>query len=200
MAGVEVRVATAGELPALARTLARAFDDDPVTRHLIPPGSRRRRERVAAFLALGAKASMADGTVWTTAELSGAAVWRRPGRRRVPARETLRDVPAAVRALGRRLPVGMATLRAIESRHPTEPHWYLEILGTEPAEQGRGIGGALMAPVLDRCDEEGLPAHLESSKERNVPYYERFGFRVTGELELPKGGPRIWPMWRGPRP
>jgi GNAT superfamily N-acetyltransferase len=199
MAGVEVRVATAAELPALAATLARAFDDDPVTRHLIPSGSRRRQARVAAFMALGTKAAIGDGTVWTTAELSGAAVWRRPGRWRVPARDAVRDVPAAVRALGRRLPVGIATLQAIESSHPDEPHWYLGILGTEPAEQGRGIGGALMAPVLDRCDEEGVPAYLESSKERNIPYYERFGFRVTGELDLPKGGPRIWPMWREPR-
>jgi GNAT superfamily N-acetyltransferase len=197
---VEVRVATADELPAVARTLARAFDDDPVTRHLIPPGTRRRHERVAAFMALGTKASIADGTVWTTPELRGAAVWRPPGRWRVPAREALRDTPAAVRALGRRLLVGLATLRTIESRHPTEPHWYLEILGTEPGEQGRGVGGALVAPVLDRCDEEGVPAYLESSKERNVPYYERFGFRVTGEIDLPRGGPRIWPMWRDPRP
>jgi GNAT superfamily N-acetyltransferase len=200
MAGVEVRVATAGELPALARTLARAFDDDPVTRHLIPPGTRRREERIAAFMALGAKTSMGDGTVWTTAESSGAAVWRRPGRWRVPAREAVRDAPSAVRALGRRLPVGIATLRAIESRHPTEPHWYLGILGTEPAEQGKGIGGALMAPVLERCDGEGLPAYLETSKERNVLYYQRFGFRVTGELDLPMGGPRLWLMWRNPRP
>ena len=200
MAGVEVRVAEAGELSALARTLARAFADDPVTCHLIPPGTRRRAERVAAFMALGAKPAIGDRTVWTTAELSGAAVWRRPGRGRVPAREAWRDGPEAVRAFGRRLPVGLAVLRAIESRHPPEPHWYLEILGTEPAEQGRGVGGALMAPVLDRCDEDGAPAYLESSKERNVLYYERFGFRVTGEIDLPKGGPRIWPMWRDPRP
>jgi GNAT superfamily N-acetyltransferase len=103
-------------------------------------------------------------------------------------------------ALGRRVPVGMATLRVLEGHHPAAPHWYLQVLGTEPAEHGRGIGSALMAPVLERCDDEGVPAYLESSKERNIPYYERHGFRVTGELDLPKGGPPVWPMWRDPQP
>jgi GNAT superfamily N-acetyltransferase len=197
---MEVRLATANDIPALSRTLGRAFDDDPVMAHLIPPAARGRTERLAQFMTLGTKGAVADGTVYTTAELSGGAVWRRPGRWKVPLREMVGDLPAVVRALGRRLPVGIATLQALERVHPAEPHWYLEILGTEPAEQGKGIGGALMAPILERCDDEGLPAYLESSKERNVPYYERHGFRVTGELDLPKGGPRLWQMWRDPRP
>jgi GNAT superfamily N-acetyltransferase len=197
---MEVRLATASDIPALSRTLGRAFDDDPVMAHLIPRHVRHHTERLARFMLLGTKGAVADGTVYTTAELSGGAVWRAPGRWKVPTRQLLPDTPALVRALGRRLLVGMATLQALERHHPTEPHWYLEILGTEPAEQGKGIGSALMAPVLERCDTEGMPAYLESSKERNVPYYERHGFRVTEELRLPKDGPPLWAMWRDPRP
>jgi predicted GNAT family N-acyltransferase len=51
--------------------------------------------------------------------------------------------------------------------------------------------------VLELCDSERLPAYLESSKERNVDFYARHGFRVTSELRLPKGPP-MWPMWRSP--
>lgn len=196
---VEVRLATASDIPALSRTLGRAFDDDPVMAHLIPRHVRRHADRLARFMLLGAEGAVAEGTVYTTAELSGGAVWRAPNRWKVPTRQLLPDLPALVWALGRRLPVGMATLSALERHHPTEPHWYLEILGTEPAEQGKGIGSALMAPVLERCDGEGVPAYLESSKERNVPYYEHHGFRVTDELRLPKGGPPLWAMWRDPQ-
>ena len=72
------------------------------------------------------------------------------------------------------------------------------MLGTDPAAQGRGIGSALLGAVLRTCDEDGVPAYLESSKERNLAYYARHGFRVREELDLPRG-PRVWLMWRDPR-
>ena len=73
------------------------------------------------------------------------------------------------------------------------------MLGTEPASQGKGIGSALMQPILDRCDSEGLPAYLESSKDTNIPFYSRHGFEVTGEIKIGKDGPMVWPMWRTPK-
>ena len=62
-----------------------------------------------------------------------------------------------------------------------------------------GIGSALIQPILDVCDRDEVPAYLESSKERNIDFYARHGFRVTDELALPDGPP-VWPMWRDPRP
>ena len=56
-----------------------------------------------------------------------------------------------------------------------------------------------MRSRLDRCDAEHAPAYLESSNPDNVPYYQRFGFEVTGEITLPNGGPTLIPMWRAPR-
>jgi GNAT superfamily N-acetyltransferase len=196
---MEVRLATATEVPQLSRVLARAFDDDPVSCHLLPPTVRRREDRLARFMGLSVKGSVRLGCAWTTATLDGAALWRPPGRWRVPAGEVLLGTPTLLRALGTRARAALAILRVIEDRHPSAPHWYLEVLGTEPARQGRGIGGAMMAPMLERCDAEGVPAYLESSKERNLPYYERYGFRVTGELTLPKSGPTVWLMWREPQ-
>jgi ribosomal protein S18 acetylase RimI-like enzyme len=84
--------------------------------------------------------------------------------------------------------------------HPQRPHWYLGGIGTDPPLQGSGIGTELMRSRLARCDAAGMPAYLESSKERNVPFYERHGFTVTRELRIPDGGPLLWLMWRDPRP
>ena len=78
------------------------------------------------------------------------------------------------------------------------PHWYLAILGTDPAHQGCGVGGALIRAITDRCDEEGLGAYLESSKERNVPYYARHGFEVRDQITS-GDGPPMWLMWRDPK-
>jgi ribosomal protein S18 acetylase RimI-like enzyme len=90
-------------------------------------------------------------------------------------------------------------LNRMEARHPYDPpHWYLFILGTERAAQGRGLGSALLTHVLACVDAEGMPAYLESSNERNLALYGRHGFKVTAEVVIP-GGPRIWPMWREAR-
>ncbi len=73
------------------------------------------------------------------------------------------------------------------------------MIGSDPPTvRGTGFGQALMRSRLDRCDAEYAPAYLESSNPDNIPYYERFGFRVTGEIRLPEGGPSLWPMWRQP--
>jgi len=73
------------------------------------------------------------------------------------------------------------------------------VIGSDPSVRGRGFGQAVMQPRLDRCDAELCPAYLESSKHENVPYYERFGFRVIGEINVPNGGPTLWKMWREPQ-
>jgi GNAT superfamily N-acetyltransferase len=72
------------------------------------------------------------------------------------------------------------------------------MLAVDPPAQGKGVGSALMQPVLERSDTEGVPCFVESSKDRNVPFYARHGFEVTGEIRIP-AGPTIWPMWREPR-
>jgi GNAT superfamily N-acetyltransferase len=63
--------------------------------------------------------------------------------------------------------------------------------------QGAGLGGALRAPILARCDRDGVPAYLEATSDRNRALYERHGFRVRGAIPLPDG-PRVWAMWRDP--
>jgi ribosomal protein S18 acetylase RimI-like enzyme len=74
------------------------------------------------------------------------------------------------------------------------------MIGVSPERQGEGLGSALIGSVLDRCDREGLAAYLEASNDRSRALYERLGFVVTGgSLDLPDG-PRMWPMWRDPRP
>jgi GNAT superfamily N-acetyltransferase len=198
-----VRKATAADVPQLAAMLARAFDDDPVAMYLFPDG-RRRRAGLRRFFSIQLRSTfLRDDECYTTGEvggdISGGALWSSPGRPKAGTRELLRLLPI-LPLLGRRLPTALQFLGAIEAKHPKDrPHFYLGVLGTDPPWQGKGIGSALLMPVLERCDAEGIPAYLESSKERNVPFYGRHGWEVTEELDPPGGGPRLWLMWREPR-
>jgi GNAT superfamily N-acetyltransferase len=81
--------------------------------------------------------------------------------------------------------------------HPHGSYYYLQFLGVAPGRQGQGIGAALMAPVLKRCDREGMRAYLDATSERSKTLYERHGFEAEAAFALP-GGPPLWPMWRWP--
>jgi ribosomal protein S18 acetylase RimI-like enzyme len=195
-----VRKATLADVPRLAQALASAFQDDPVIAWVFPD-EQRRRAVLAAFMEFRLrKLAFPHDQVWMTAEGTAAAVWLPPpGRWQLPLFQRLRLLPAPVRFLGRRTASVLGGLEHMEARHPHDPsHWYLFILGTEPAAQGRGLGSALLAHMLARVDADGMPAYLESSSERNLALYGRHGFEVTSEVVIP-GGPRIWPMWRQPR-
>lgn len=71
------------------------------------------------------------------------------------------------------------------------------MVGVEPEVQGRGYASAMIKPVLQRCDQGR--AYLECTTASNVALYDHMGFEVVGELDLGKGAPTFWTMWREPR-
>ncbi len=195
-ARVAVRRAERADTGALSAMLARAFVDDPLTVWLHPnPRSRPRQARRTFAVRLRQLAP--QGEIWTTPERSGAALWALPGRWRDDLVASLRFLPLLPPLLPRIGRIAEATAR-IEAAHPRVPHFYLSVLGTDPAAQGRGVGTALLRPVLERCDAEGLPAYLETATGRNAAWYARHGFAVRERLELPGDAPPLWTLWREP--
>jgi ribosomal protein S18 acetylase RimI-like enzyme len=191
---MEVRPARAADAPALAATLARAFDDDPVTKWVYAR-QRTRAHWAERFFRWQLDRLLPQDVTWTTDGCSGGALWALPGQWREDTADTLALFRATLVGVLPRLPRVLRGLGQVEQRHPRSRHLYLAVLGVDPASQGQGLGSALIRPGLELCDREGLPAYLETGKERNLAFYGRHGFRVTGELQLPKGPP-VWFMWR----
>ena len=180
--------------------LVRAFADDPVANFMFAGDRRRRRGLHSFFTSQLRHQYLPRGHVYTTERPATA----RPcgARRTWPAtgwRSCSSCCPTAPFLVSARTHRALRLLFEVDGLRPKEPHWYLATLGTEPARQGTGVGSALLRSMLDRIDESGRPAYLESSKERNVPFYARFGFEVIEELQSEAGTPTIWRMWREPR-
>jgi ribosomal protein S18 acetylase RimI-like enzyme len=196
----EARRATMADLDGMASALGRAFADDPLMSYVIPDAGRRHRVLAPMFALELGKMGLRVREVYTTPEQAGAAIWAAPDTWKTSPLSMLPMLPGMVRLMGvggmRRL---MNVFGTLEKRHPKESHWYLEGLGTDPDHQRRGVGAALMRPVLERCDADGVPAYLETQRAENVPYYRHHGFEVKGEVDVPKGGPHLWLMWREPR-
>lgn len=87
---------------------------------------------------------------------------------------------------------------AMKREHPTEPHLYLFAIGTRKAARGKGLGKALLAPVLAAADRDGLPCYLENSNPANTGFYRAHGFERMKLFEPGPGGPPLEAMWRAP--
>jgi GNAT superfamily N-acetyltransferase len=193
-----VRSVTADDVAQVARLLARAFSQDPVITWSIPDQARRRARGPHAFAAI-LGLYLPKGHVYADSRLRSAALWAPPGTRPIGAAEIAHLLPRLARVYGYRLPFVLAGLARVQRHRPDRPHWYLAYLGTDPDHQGEGLGAAVLTPVLDRCDREGLLAYLEASEPQLIPFYQRHGFAVVQQIRLPSGPP-VWGMLRQPQP
>ncbi|MFD1828814.1 GNAT family N-acetyltransferase [Streptomyces desertarenae] len=191
-----VRPATRDDVPAAARTLALAFTDYPFTRHVIAADGHEERVGRLQELFL-TRVGMPYGRVWVGGGGRAVAVWTTP--ERDPSPGFAEVGPLVGELAGDRAAAYESAERALEAHRPGEPAWFLATVGVDPRDQGRGLGGAVLRPGLDAAERAGLPVFLETSSERNVAFYERLGFAVTAEVELPGGGPRTWCMRRAAR-
>ena len=188
------------DVPALSVALARAFDGDPPMRWFLQDASRRVEQARFLFDVMLRKLHIGRDECYTTADVVGGALWAPPGAARLTLLQQLSLLPGMLRIFGRSLGRAQRGLAVIDAGHPREPHYYLDTLGVDPDWQGRGLGSALMRPVLERCDRERMPAYLNAGSPRSRALYLRHGFTVKEEFRLPDEGPPLWRMWRTPRP
>lgn len=189
-----VRLATSPDRGDVARTLARAFADDPVMGWIYPDPDDRAR-RLPRLFALLFDTDGSAGMRLTTAEASAATLWRAPGRARTGPLTMLRHAWPMWRALGPNLARALAVSNAIEAHLPSGDFWYLHIAGCDPAARGRGLGRAAIEAGIARVAGR-LPVYLENSNAANLGFYRALGFTVDSEWRVGADGPRLWSMTR----
>jgi len=188
---------------AAGDVLARAFHNDPGTVWTVPDEDKRRRQLPWFFRGCVRYGQRYGEAYALGAGVEGAAVWLPPGKTQA---RLLRFIRAGLGALPLKLGAAdflrlFRTLSFLEQLHKRDAppdHWYLWVLGVDTGLQGRGLGSALIQPVLARADRDGLSCYLETAKEINVRFYRKHGFEVVAEGDLPGGGPPYWTMRRDP--
>jgi GNAT superfamily N-acetyltransferase len=187
----------ASDHASAVETLTLAFTDDPLMAWVFEDAATR-PALLRRWWAWIIENRQPHVDLLETGDGRSAALWHGPDPVEEPRDSSFFDLVAEL--LGTEVAAAkLQGLRVIPEAHPSGRHWYLAAVGTRPAFQGTGSAPRLLQPVLEACDAEGLPAYLESSNPRNVPFYERFGFVATGTIQVP-GGPALTPMWRDPRP
>ena len=187
------RVPAHREANAIA-TLTLAFSTDPTNRWCWPETAEYLASFPAFVRALGGNAFAAE-CAFEIAGGSGAALWLPPGVE-PDEDELIAIIQRSVHAS--RQGDLYELIQQSAKHHPQTPHWYLPFVGVEPMQQSRGLGARLLRPMLERCDHERLPAYLESTNPRNVPFYESLGFRRVGMIQSGTS-PEVAPMLREPQ-
>jgi ribosomal protein S18 acetylase RimI-like enzyme len=181
---------TLKERNAGAAVLGRAFAEYELLRYYFHDETQRRAV-ADTFVFIALSVCLKYGEVYATSEkMEGVAAWLPPGRSPFGARQIIRSVPLST--LVRFARQGASRLRSygayVDKLHRKlvpYPHWYLQIIGVDPAHQGQGFSSRLLRPVLERIDRERMPCFLETNTVKNVTIYRRFGFEVISEDKLP---------------
>lgn len=192
LAPITIQTVPASQREAAVMTIVAAFMADPIARWAYPDAASY-LAGLPSFTRAFAGNSFTHNTAFMTE--SAAALWLPPGVE--PDADALmaclqQTVPAS------RQPELFGLMEQMGQVHPTEPHWYLPMIGTDPAYQGTGHGAALLRHTLAMCDRDRLPAYLESSNPRNISLYERHGFVRIGIIQH-GSSPVMTAMLRRPR-
>ena len=193
---VEARVAVADELDGLTETLTLAFREDPVWSWGFAVRERGLAGMRAAWR-LFLHSALGYGWVWRTGDFEAVALWLPFGEPDLLPEDEQRFEPLMRETLGSDADRLLKAFEPFEEGRPSEPHYYLSLLGTHPDRRGEGWGMGLLADNLARIDAEGAAAYLESSNPANLPRYERLGFAVFDELAVSEEI-TVAQMWRHP--
>ena len=201
---VRVVPVDASQAKAAGDAAARGFQENEIWQWILPNDRTRARVEKRQYRSLVKRVFVPRGSAWMSLRPddsgtpAGAALWFPPGTMNLTWKEAIAEaVPFMPEGLPRLAMVGRLETE-MKKHHPKQPHWYLSVLSVEPQSQGLGHGSALMKPGLERADAAGSGAWLETQRQANVGFYERFGFELVEQImvdgELP-----IWLMWREPQ-
>lgn len=194
MATQQIRTATQTEADQCIAVIVLAFSSDPGARWMYPDPHQYLENFPHFVRAFGGKAFEHHSAQYVDGFLA-AALWLPAGVQ--PDEEALvtlieNSVPASDRE------AVFALFEQMGRYHPNEPHWHLPLIGTDPAQQGKGHGSALLRHRLTICDQQQTLAYLEATSQMSVPLYQRHGFEVLGTVQVGTSAPII-PMLRRPR-
>jgi GNAT superfamily N-acetyltransferase len=193
---------TEARIKPAAEVLERAFRDYPMSAYFMPDEAKRRKKQPAIYRML-VRAGIKYGEAYaTSAKLEGVALWFSSESRRESFWDNLISgqfltLWLAGREVVKRQRTFAECAAAVRVRCVPGQHWYLQLLGVDPAYQGQGYSSALLKPMLARADKEGVPCFLETQAEKNVALYEHFGFRVAEVWVIPGSSIKSWAMVRG---
>ncbi|MFX1269217.1 MAG: GNAT family N-acetyltransferase, partial [Promethearchaeota archaeon] len=194
------------QIEAASKVLGRAFQDDPLFVYCFPdPVERQTKIAIhGEFLIL---VGILTGEVYiTSSNIEGVAIWHPHGIKDQMRSTQSKEIRRRLRKIKRlefsdsllieRMGIFEEIANSYQFEHVNFPHWYLAFIGIDPIHQSKGYASKLIRMKLAEIDEQNLPCYLHTENEKNVKFYEYFGFKLIGKNKVPNSDFYHHPMLR----
>lgn len=183
------------QIEEASRVLGRAFQDDPLFVYCFPDPIEREIKTATHCEWLILLGILSGKAYITSNNIEGVAVWHPYAIEDKKGGEKSKEIMRRLRKVRRelfsnvlyreRLSIFEEIANSFQVEHVNFPHWYLAIIGVDPIHQGKGYGSKLLRVRLAEINEQNLPCYLHTENERNVKFYEHFGFELIGKSKVP---------------
>lgn len=181
---VQMRKAKYYEKNLVIDILSSSFDDNKSINYIIKQDEYR-LARIRELMAYSFEICYLYGDVFFSDDDKAVALILYPRQKKVTPKTIWLDVRLVLKCIGlSNVSRAMRRETEIKKNHPKVPLSYLWFIGVSPKSQGKGSGTTLLSELISFCKQKGDVICLETSTERNIPWYKKNGFEVYKELNF----------------
>lgn len=164
--------------------LSKSFDDNKSVNYVVKQDAKR-KQRIGGLMEYSFNVCHAFGEVWISDDEQACALILLPDKKKTTLNALLWDAKLALTVIGlNRISSVLGREAKIKSFHPQEPFSYLWFIGVTPELQNKGKGSLLLNDIIQESEQNKRPIYLETSVERNLPWYQNHGFEIFHSIDL----------------
>jgi GNAT superfamily N-acetyltransferase len=180
-----MRIADIKDKDLIVRILTEAFLENKSVNYLIP-NDKRRIDRIRSLMEYSINVCADAGKVLISDNNKAVALISFPEQKKTTLKGILWEAALVLKGIGiGNISKAMNREKAISANYPIGQNiYYLWFLGVATESQGKGIGTQFIKEIIDDARKLARPIYLETSTERNLPFYERVGFEKYNVMDF----------------
>lgn len=176
--------ATYSDKNTVVDILAKSFDNNKSVNYIVRQDEHR-KQRLRQLMSYSFDVCNSFGRVIFSENKKACALIIFPDKKRATVQSLLWDIKLIAGCIGLKgISKAISREKKIKNLQPKEPLYYLWFIGVNPEEQHKGIGSALLTEIIQDAEQQNRTLCLETSTEKNIPWYQKFGFTIYNELDI----------------
>jgi ribosomal protein S18 acetylase RimI-like enzyme len=176
--------ATNSDKNTVVDILAQSFKDNKSVNYIVKQDVLR-MQHIRQLMDYSFDVCKSFGRVVLSEDKKACALIVYPDKKRTTVKSIVLDLKLITKCIGiSGLRKAMSRESKIKKLQPKERLYYLWFIGVHPVEQHKGVGSFLLNEIIEDAKAQNRLLCLETSTQKNIPWYEKFGFKIYNELDF----------------